>query len=74
MINGIKPIISNTTKTEKTMTKNGLSFDDAVDTLLVKIQEIINLIMTLKKFFVMMLSPIKVMKLYLENLNIIDMK
>ena len=39
MINGIKPNISNTTKTEKTMTKNGLSFDDAMDTLLVKIQE-----------------------------------
>ena len=39
MINGIKPNISNVTKTEKTMTKNGLSFDDAMDTLLVKIQE-----------------------------------
>ena len=39
MINGIKPSISNTTKTEKTVTKNGLSFDDAMDTLLVKIQE-----------------------------------
>ena len=39
MINGIKPSISNTTKTEKTMTKNGLSFDDAVDNLLVKIDE-----------------------------------
>ena len=39
MINGIKPAVSNTTKTEKTMTKNGLSFDDAMDTLLVKIQE-----------------------------------
>ena len=39
MINGIKPNISNTTKTEKTMTKNGLSFDDAMDNLLVKIQE-----------------------------------
>jgi len=39
MINGIKPSISNTTKTEKTMTKNGLSFDDAMDNLLVKIQE-----------------------------------
>ena len=39
MINGIKPNISNTTKTEKTMTKNGLSFDDAMDSLLVKIQE-----------------------------------
>ena len=39
MINGIKPNISNVTETEKTMTKNGLSFDDAMDTLLVKIQE-----------------------------------
>ena len=39
MINGIKPTVSNTTKTEKTSTKNGLSFDDAMDTLLVKIQE-----------------------------------
>ena len=39
MINGIKPVIGNTTKTEKTTTKNGLSFDDAMDTLLVKIQE-----------------------------------
>ena len=34
MINGIKPTISNVTKTEKTMTKNGLSFDDAMETLL----------------------------------------
>ena len=39
MINGIKPIVGNTTKTEKTMTKNGLSFDDAMETLLGKIQE-----------------------------------
>ena len=39
MINGIKPAVSNTTKTEKTMTKNGLSFDEAMDNLLVKIQE-----------------------------------
>ena len=39
MINGIKPAVSNTTKTEKTTTKNGLSFDDAMDNLLVKIQE-----------------------------------
>ena len=39
MINGIKPAVSNTTKTEKTMTKNGLSFDEAMDRLLVKIQE-----------------------------------
>ena len=34
MINGIKPSISNTTKTENTTTKNGFSFDDAMDTLL----------------------------------------
>ena len=33
MINGIKPNISNTTKTEKTTTKNGLSFDKAMDNL-----------------------------------------
>ena len=39
MINGIKPIIGNTTKTQKTTTKNGLSFDKAMDTLLGKIQE-----------------------------------
>ena len=39
MINGIKPVVSNTTKTEKTMTKNGLSFNEAMDTLLAKIQE-----------------------------------
>ena len=39
MINGIKPKVSNTTKTEKTTTKNGLSFDDAMDNLLVKIQD-----------------------------------
>jgi hypothetical protein len=39
MINGIKPNISNVTKTQKTTTKNGLSFDEAMDTLLVKIQE-----------------------------------
>ena len=39
MINGIKPAVSNTTKTQKTTTKNGLSFDEAMDTLLVKIQE-----------------------------------
>ena len=39
MINGIKPNISNVTKTEKTMTKNGLSFDDAMNVLLGKIQE-----------------------------------
>ena len=39
MINGIKPIVSNTTPTEKKPTTNGLSFDEAMDTLLVKIQE-----------------------------------
>ena len=39
MINGIKPIVSNVTETEKTMTKNGLSFDNAVVNLLNKIQE-----------------------------------
>ena len=39
MINGIKPKVSNTTKTEQTTIKNGLSFDEAMDNLLVKIQE-----------------------------------
>ena len=39
MINGIKPIVSNTTPTEKKPTTNGLSFDEAMDNLLVKIQE-----------------------------------
>ena len=39
MINGIKPIVGNTTKTQKVNGKNGLSFDEAMDTLLVKIQE-----------------------------------
>ena len=39
MINGIKPEISNVTKTEKTMTKNGLSFDDAMNVLLDNIQK-----------------------------------
>ena len=38
MINGIKPNISNVTKTEKTTTKNGLSFDEAMDNLLAEIQ------------------------------------
>ena len=38
MINGIKPSISNTTKTEKTTTKNCLSFDEAMDNLLAEIQ------------------------------------
>ena len=39
MINGIKPIVGNTTKTQKVNGKNGLSFDEAMDNLLVKIQE-----------------------------------
>ena len=39
MINGIKPTIGNTTKTQKTSTKNGLSFDEAMDNLLNKIEE-----------------------------------
>ena len=39
MINGIKPIVGNTTKTEKTTTKNGLSFDEAMDSLLDNIQK-----------------------------------
>ena len=39
MINGIKPIVSNSTETEKTSITNGLSFDDAMDNLLVKIQD-----------------------------------
>ena len=39
MINGIKPIVGNTTKTLKVNGKNGLSFDDAMDNLLGKIQE-----------------------------------
>ena len=39
MINGIKPSISNTTKTEKTTTKNGLSFDEAMNVLLDNIQK-----------------------------------
>ena len=38
MINGIKPIVGNTTKTEKTTTKNGLSFDESMDRLLLEIQ------------------------------------
>ena len=38
MINGIKPVVSNTTKTEKTTSKNGLSFDEAMDNLLAEIQ------------------------------------
>ena len=39
MINNIKPNISNVTKTEKTMTKNGLSFNEAMDSLLDNIQK-----------------------------------
>ena len=39
MINGIKPIISKSTPTPKKPSTNGLSFDEAMDTLLVKIQE-----------------------------------
>ena len=39
MINGIKPVVSNTTKTLKVNGKNGLSFDEAMDNLFVKIQE-----------------------------------
>ena len=39
MINGIKPVVGNTTKTQKVNGKNGLSFDEAMDNLLVKIQE-----------------------------------
>ena len=39
MINGIKPMVSPQTPTPKEPTTNGLSFDEAMDTLLVKIQE-----------------------------------
>ena len=39
MINGIKPMLSPQTPTSKEPTTNGLSFDDAMDSLLVKIQE-----------------------------------
>ena len=39
MINGIKPIVSKSTPTPKKPTTNGLSFDKAMDSLLVKIQE-----------------------------------
>ena len=38
MINGIKPVVGNTTKTLKTEGKNGLSFDEAMDNLLLQIQ------------------------------------
>jgi len=39
MINGIKPILNKSTPTEKKPSTNGLSFDEAMDNLLVKIQE-----------------------------------
>ena len=39
MINGIKPMLSKSTPTPKEPTTNGLSFDEAMDTLLVKKQE-----------------------------------
>tara|TARA_R110002126_G_scaffold241808_1_gene385141 strand:+ start:1178 stop:1567 length:390 start_codon:yes stop_codon:yes gene_type:complete len=39
MINGIKPMVSPQTPTPKEPTTNGLSFDDAMDSLLEKIQE-----------------------------------
>ena len=39
MINGIKPILSKSTPTPKKPTTNGLSFDEGMDNLLVKIQE-----------------------------------
>ena len=39
MINGIKPMLSPQTPTPKEPTTNGLSFDEAMDSLLVKIQE-----------------------------------
>tara|TARA_Y100000310_G_C20476642_1_gene712737 strand:- start:104 stop:484 length:381 start_codon:yes stop_codon:yes gene_type:complete len=39
MINGIKPIVSKSTPTEKKSSTNGLSFDGAMNNLLVKIQE-----------------------------------
>ena len=38
MINGIKPIVGNTTKTQTTNSKNGLSFNEAIDRLLLQIQ------------------------------------
>ena len=38
MINGIKPVVGNTTKTQTTNSKNGLSFNDALDNLLLQIQ------------------------------------
>ena len=39
MINGIKPVVGNTTKTQKINGKNGLSFDDAMNVLLDNIQK-----------------------------------
>ena len=39
MINGIKPIVGNTTKTQKVNGKNGLSFDEAMNVLLDNIQK-----------------------------------
>ena len=39
MINGIKPMLSPKTPTPKEPTTNGLSFDEAMDSLLEKIQE-----------------------------------
>ena len=39
MINGIKPMLSPQTPIPKEPTTNGLSFDEAMETLLVKIQE-----------------------------------
>ena len=39
MINGIKPMVSPQTPTPKEPTTNGLSFDEAMDSLLEKIQE-----------------------------------
>ena len=39
MINGIKPIVAKSTPTPKKPSTNGLSFDEAMDSLLVKIQE-----------------------------------
>jgi hypothetical protein len=39
MINGIKPMLSPQTPTPKEPTTNGLSFDEAMDSLLEKIQE-----------------------------------
>ena len=43
MINGIKPKLSESTPTPKTPSTNGLSFDEAMDNLLDKIQENYNI-------------------------------